>query len=134
MSRGWRLAPWWRLGGTYSFLEMHVERGTNSKDIGSAPTVQGSSPEYQALIQNGFDLVKSVSTDVQVRYVSALAGLQVPSYWTGDATVQWAATHHMRVRAVGQNLFQPHHAEFSYDPGPLVGIRRGFYGEITFTK
>jgi len=134
VSPQWRLAPWWRLGGTYSFLEMHVERGTNSKDIGSAPTVQGSSPEYQALIQNGFDLVKSVSTDVQVRYVSALAGLQVPSYWTGDATVQWAATHHMRVRAVGQNLFQPHHAEFSYDPGPLVGIRRGFYGEITFTK
>jgi hypothetical protein len=35
---------------------------------------------------------------------------------------------------VGQNLFQPHHVEFSYDPGPLVGIRRGFYGQVTFTK
>jgi iron complex outermembrane recepter protein len=129
-----RLKPWWRLRGSYSFLDMHVERGKDSKDIGSAPTVQGSSPEYQALIQNGFDLPKSVSTDVQVRYVSALPGIQVRSYWTGDATVQWAATRHIRFTAVGQNLFQPHHVEFSYDPGPAVGIRRGFYGEITFSK
>ena len=130
----WRPMPWWRLRGSYSFLDMHVEKGTNSKDIGSAPTVQGSSPEYQALIQNGFDLPRSISTDVQVRYVSALPGLQVPSYWTGDATVQWSATRHMRLTAVGQNLFQPHHVEFSYDPGPNVGIRRGFYGEVTFTR
>jgi iron complex outermembrane receptor protein len=130
----WRPEPWWRLGGSYTFLEMHVRKGTNSKDIGSAPTVQGSSPEYQTLIQNGFDLPKSVSTDIQARYVSALPGISVPSYWTGGATVQWAATHHVRFTAVGQNLFQPHHVEFSYDPGPNVGIRRGFYGQITFSK
>jgi len=130
----WRPTPWWRLGGSYSFLDMHVERGTNSKDIGSAPTVQGSSPQHQALIQNGFDLPKSVSTDIQVRYVSALPGIRVPSYWTGGATVQWAATRHIRFTAVGRNLLQPHHVEFVYDPGPPVGIRRGFYGEITFSK
>jgi iron complex outermembrane receptor protein len=52
----WRPMPWWRLGGSYSFLDMNVKKGPNSKDIGSAPTVQGSSPEYQALFQNGFDL------------------------------------------------------------------------------
>ena len=130
----WRPEPWWRLGGSYSFLDMHVEKGTNSKDIGSAPGVQGSSPEHQALIKSGFDLPKSISTDFQVRYVSALPGIQVPAYWTGDATGQWAATPHIRLTAVGQNLFQPHHVEFNYDPGPLVGIRRGFYGEVTFTK
>ncbi|MGA2847717.1 MAG: TonB-dependent receptor plug domain-containing protein [Terracidiphilus sp.] len=130
----WRPTPWWRLGGSYSFLDMHVEKGTNSKDIGSAPTVQGSSPEYQALFQTGFDLPKSISTDLKVRYVSALPALKVPSYWTGDDTVQWAATHNIRFTAVGQNLFQPHHTEFSYDPGPVVGIRRGFYGQVTFTR
>jgi iron complex outermembrane receptor protein len=130
----WRPEPWWRLRGSYSFLDMHVKRGTHSMDIGSAPIVQGSSPVHQALIQNGFDLPKSVSTDIQVRYVSALPGIQVRSYWTGDATVGWAATHHIRLTAVGQNLFQPHHVESSYDPGPAVGIRRGFYGEITFNK
>ena len=130
----WRPEPWWRLRGSYSFLDMHVEKGAHSMDIGSAPIVQGSSPQHQALIQNGFDLPKSVSTDIQVRYVSALPGIHVPSYWTGDATVNWAATHHIQLTAVGQNLFQPNHVESDYDPGPAVGIRRGFYGEITFNK
>jgi iron complex outermembrane receptor protein len=130
----WRPMSWWRLRASYSFLDMHVKKGTNSNDIGSAPTVQGSSPRRQALIQSGFDLPKSISTDVRVRYVSALPGIQVPSYWTGDATVQWAASRHIRLSAQGQNLFQPHHVEFVYDPGPSVGIRRGFYGQITFSK
>jgi iron complex outermembrane receptor protein len=130
----WRPVPWWRLGGSYSFLDMHVKPGTNSKDIGSAPTVQGSSPEYQALIQNGLDLPKGVGADIQVRYVSALPGIQVARYWTGDATIHWAASRHIRLTAVGQNLFQPHHVEFNYDPGPSVGIRRGFYGQVTFNR
>jgi iron complex outermembrane receptor protein len=38
----WRPEPWWRLRGSYSFLDMHVKRGTHSMDIGSAPIVQGS--------------------------------------------------------------------------------------------
>ncbi len=132
MAPEWRPEPWWRLGGWYSFLEMHVKKGTNSLDIGSAPAVQGSSPEHQALIRNGFDLPKAVSLDTEVRYVSALPGIKVPSYWTEDATVQWAATRHVSLTATGRNLFQPHHVEFAYDPGPAVGIRRSFYGEITF--
>ena len=134
VSPEWRPTPWWRLGGSYSFLDMHVEKGTNSNDIGSARGVEGSSPEHQALFRNGFDLPKSVGLDMQARYVSALPGIGVKSYWTGDATVQWTATRHIQFTAVGQNLFAPHHVEFVYDPGPPVGIRRGFYGEITFTK
>lgn len=128
----WRPEPWWRVGGSYSLLEMHVKKGTNSQDIGSAPKEQGSSPEHQALIENGFDLPKSVSVDAMVRYVSALPGIGVSAYWTGDATVEWAWTKHVGLTVAGQNLFQPHHVEFSYDPGPAVGIRRSVYGEITF--
>ena len=130
----WRPRPWWRLGGSYSYLDMHVKKGTNSLDIGSAPTVQGSSPQNQAFLQTGFDLPKSVSADFQTRYVSALPGIKVPSYWTGNARVSWAATQHIRFTAVGQNLYQSQHVEFVYDPGPPVGIRRGFYGQVAFSK
>jgi len=115
---------WWRLRASYSFLDMHVKKGTNSNDIGSAPTVQGSSPRRQALIQSGFDLPKSISTDVRVRYVSALPGIQVPSYWTGDATVQWAASRHIRLSAQGQNLFQPHHLQQLLRAPPALGGRQ----------
>jgi iron complex outermembrane receptor protein len=130
----WHPTSWWRLGGSYSFLDMHVKKGTDSLDIGSAPVVQRSSPEHQALLKNGFDLPGSVSADIQVRFVSALTGIQVPSYWTGNAAARWTVNHHILLTAVGQNLFQPHHVEFVYDPGPAVGIRRGFYGQITLSK
>jgi len=130
----WRPQPWWRLRGYYAFLDMHVKKGTNSMDIGSAPGVQGSSPGHQALIENGFDLPKSVGVNFDVRYISGLPGISIPSYWTGDATVTWAITHGIQLSTVGRNLFQARHAEFSYDPGPVVAIRRGFYGEITFSK
>jgi len=130
----WRPEPWWRLRGSYSFLDMHVKKATNSKDIGSAPGVQGSSPEHQVFLQSGFDLPKSVNLDFDVRHVSALPGIKVSSYWTGNTTVQWAVNHHIRLTAEGRNLFQPHHVEFVYDPGPAVGIRRSFFGEITFSK
>jgi hypothetical protein len=33
---------------------------------------------------------------------------------------------------VGQNLLQPRHAECGGDDGPLVGIKRAFYGKVTF--
>ena len=130
----WRPTPWWRLRGSYSFLDMHVKKGAGSMDIGSAPIVQRSSPEHQALFQSGFDLPRTISADILARYVSALPGIQVASYWTGDATFQWAATRQIRFKAVGQNLLQPHHVESVYDPGPPVAIRRGFYAELTFHK
>lgn len=123
-----------RSGGSYSFLDLHVKKGRNSEDIGSAPTVQESSPQHQAVIANGFDLSKSVNAGIKVRHVSALPGIKVPSYWTGNAMVRWAATRHFEFTAAGRNLFQPHHVEFVYDPGPAVGIRRAYDGEIAFTK
>lgn len=126
----WRPALRWRLNGSYSFLEMHVKKGSNSKDIGSAPIVQGSSPQHQILIENDLDLPKSIGMNLRVRYISALPGIHVSSYWTGDATAHWSAGRHILLTAAGQNLFQPHHVEFIYDPGPPVAIRRSFYFQI----
>ncbi|HEY3705438.1 MAG TPA: TonB-dependent receptor [Terracidiphilus sp.] len=130
----WRPRPWWRLRGSYSYLDLHVMRATNSKDIGTARVFQGSSPGNRAILQTGFDLPHSINADIQARYVGELPGIQVAAYWSGDATIRWNPGRHIHLTAVGQNLLQPHHVEFVYDPGPAVGIRRGFYGSISFSK
>lgn len=127
----WRPASWLSLSGSYTFLDMHVKKDPNSQDIGSAATVQGSSPAHQALVQAGVTFPKSLTTQIQARYVSELPGIKVPAYWTGDATLRWNARKHFQLSLAGRNLLQPHHVEFSYDPGPNVGIRRSFYGEVT---
>jgi iron complex outermembrane recepter protein len=129
----WQPANFWRLSGSYSFLEMHVKIADSSAiNVGSPLTTQGSSPQHQVLVQSNFDLPKSVTADFQVRYVSSLPGLMVPSYWTGDVSLGWHVNKQVLLSAVGQNLFQPYHYESSYDPRGPVGIRRSFFGRITW--
>lgn len=128
----WKPTSIWRLRGSYSFLEMHVKKAPGSLDIGSAPSVQGSSPEHQVMVQSSLDLPKSVSFDAQVRYVSKLPALLVPAYWTADATVGYNLTKELHVAVVGHGLFQPRHYEFSYDPNGLVGIQRSVFGRFTW--
>jgi iron complex outermembrane receptor protein len=129
-----RPTSFWRLRGSYSFLEMHIKKAPNSLDIGSAPGVQGASPQHQALLQSSFDVSRAFTLDLQARYVSDLPAESVRAYVTGDATFTWRANENLHLTVVGQNLLQPHHAEFLSDPRGLVGIQRGIYGKITWTR
>jgi len=115
-------------------LEMHIKKAPNSLDVGTAPGIMGSSPQHQASFQSGFDLPHGVTLDLIYRYVSALPGQGVRAYSTGDVSAGWKLTEHFRLSAVGQNLLQPHHPEYGGDPGPLVGIKRSAYGQITWQK
>jgi iron complex outermembrane receptor protein len=130
----WQVTNFWRLRGSYSFLEMHIKKAPNSLDIGSAPGIEGSSPRHQVLMQSGFDLPKSVTLDLLYRYVSALPGQTVKAYSSADVSLAWNMNPHFRLSVVGQNLLQPHHAEFGGDPGPLVQIKRSAYAQITWQK
>ncbi len=129
----WRPTDYWRLVGSYSFLEMHIKKSPDSLDVGSAPIIQGSSPQHEATVQSDLDFGKKFVLDLIYRYVSALPEQKVPSYSTGDVRFAWKATQHFQLSLVGQNLMQPRHVEFAGDPGPLVGIKRSVYGKITWT-
>ncbi len=136
----WRPLPTWRLRGSYSYLQMDIKKGTDSLDAGTAPVVDGSSPKHRLSLQSDLDFAKVFSLDLTYRYVAVLheiaeGGESIRAYSTGDARFDWQFARQFKFSAVGRNLLQPHHFEFGgVDPGPNVGIRRGLYGEITFTK
>jgi iron complex outermembrane receptor protein len=130
----WQVLPFWRLRGSYSFLHMNLAKEPGSGDLGTAPGIQGSSPQHQATLQSYFDLPKSVSFDFEYRFVSALQSQSVPAYSTANVHVSWRFNRNVELSVVGDNLFQGGHAEFAGDPGPLVLIRRSAYGKVTFTK
>jgi len=79
-------------------------------------------------------LPKKITVDLAFRYVSSLPQLTVPAYSTADARVAWWITPNIQLAVAGRNLLQPHHAEFRDDPGPLVGIKRTVYGQVTWIK
>ncbi len=128
----WRPASVWRLRGSYSYLHMNLAKAPNSDDVGTAPILNGSSPQHQVTITSSLNLPKAVALDLTYRYVSALPGLGVPAYSTGDGSVTWRVSRQIELALVGRNLFQPSHFESSGDPGPLVGIKRSSYLKVTW--
>jgi len=51
-----------------------------------------------------------------------------------DVRFSWRFAGYLELSMVGQNLFQPHHAEFGGDPGGLVEIKRSAYAKITWQR
>jgi len=135
---GFEIAPdWtptrtWRLRGSYSYLHMDLNKKASSLDASTANSTQGSSPQHQIAIQSSLDLPRKLEFDQTLRYVSSLPAQLMRAYITADVRFSWHATRSLDVSVVGQNLFQPHHAEFGGDPGPLVGIERSAYIKLTW--
>ena len=48
--------------------------------------------------------------------------------------VQVLSLPDLELSVVGQNLLQPYHYEYAGNPGPLIGIKRGAYVMLTWTK
>ncbi len=128
----WTPAHSWRLRGSYSYLHFDLKKGAGSLDASTVSSTQGSSPHHQVTIQSSLNLPKKLEFDQTLRYVSALPAQLVRGYWSADVRFSWQATRSLDFSIVGQNLFQPHHAEFGGDPGSLVGIERSAYLKITW--
>ena len=59
----------------------------------------------------------------------------IPSYFSLDARLAPRARKNLEIAVVGQNLLDDHHPEFGTSPlvrSPLVEIRRGVYGKVTW--
>jgi iron complex outermembrane recepter protein len=134
----WKPVSFWRLRTTYSYLQMNLEKGRNSLDVGTAAFIEGSSPKHQVTVLSGLDISKKFGFDLTYRYVSSLPKLSptlsVKAYSTADARFDWRISRQFMFSIVGRNLFQPYHYEFASDPGPMVGIKRTGYGQITWTR
>lgn len=139
----WKPTPWWRLEGSYSYLQMHLKTRQGSMDTTSVNSATGSSPRHQVVAESFFDLPRNVDFSLALRYVSALpaqgsptstGSMRVQGYETADARLAWRPGRRVEFSVTGQNLTQPHHFEFGGDPGPLIGIRRAIYGALVFRR
>jgi iron complex outermembrane recepter protein len=103
-------------------------------DAATVAADEGSSPHQQVKVQSYFDVSRNLEFNVTFRFIGMLPYYQVGSYSTGDARFAWRPGHGVEFAVVGQNLLQPHHAEYGVDPAGPVGIRRSAYASLTFRK
>jgi iron complex outermembrane receptor protein len=134
ISPNWKVTNWWQLKGSYSYLQMHLKDKEGITDASTAVTDVGSSPRHEVVIQSLFSLPKNFEFDPTYRYVSALPALAIGSYSTMDIHFGWRIAGGVELSVVGQNLFQPVHYESGSSAGTNVGIKRGVYGKITWTR
>lgn len=131
----WKITSWWQVRGSYSYLHMSLRDRPGFTDVGSLlGTYTGSSPGSVAIFQSTFNLPKHFEFDPTYRYSGVLPEYSVAAYSTADVHVGWHFREDLEFSFVGQNLLQPSHPEFGGDPGPLVGIKRSFYGKVTFLE
>ena len=135
----WHPAKWWRLYGTYSFLEMnlHPDSSLPAGTTDDAKSAEGRSPQNQVFLQSSFDLSRNLEFDVMGRFVDRLPGFmqEIPAYFSLDARVAWRPRRDLEISVVGQNLLDDHHPEFgvsSIIAAPVVEIRRSVYAKVTW--
>lgn len=134
LSPDWNPLPFWSLSVAYSYLNMDIERGKNSQDVGTAPIVEGSSPRNQITAQSDFSITSAINLNLTYRFVTALPALSINSYSTGDARLGWWATPYLQLSVAGRNLFQPYHYEYENDPAPNVAIVRSVFAQVTWRR
>ncbi|HSS98747.1 MAG TPA: TonB-dependent receptor, partial [Terriglobales bacterium] len=130
----WKPTPWFQMKAAYSYLNIDLKLKPGSPDNQAVSLHEGSSPHNQVSFESRFNLPKGFKFDQTYRYVSALPAQLVSAYSTADLHLAWSATRQLEFSVVGQNLLQPQHTEFGRDPGPLVGIKRSVYGQITWRR
>ena len=139
----WQVTDWWRLHGSYSFLQMELHAKTGGQNAvqtavlnGQDYAIEHSSPQNQAYVRSSFDLPGHVELDLIGRYVDNLAGFTpgIKGYIACDARLAWKPRENLEFAIVGQNLLDAQHPENGTNPQvktPLVEIRRGIYGMVT---
>lgn len=130
----WKPSRWFELKGWYSYLHLYVHDKPGFTDNLNTVEDNGSSPHHQVRAQALFNFPKRFEFDATYRYVSRLPAQRVRAYSTADARFGWRASEHWDLSVAGQNLSQPHHAEFGTDVNTIVGIKRDVYGEIVWRR
>ena len=130
----WKPRDWWRLEASYSWLLMDMSTAASSLDTTTVSSLERSSPRHQGRIQSYFDIFRNLELSATWRYVSVVPFYLVSGYQTADVRFGWRPVQHVEFAITGQNLLQPHHAEFGGDPGLLVGIKRNVFASLTLRR
>ncbi|MBN2011605.1 TonB-dependent receptor [candidate division KSB1 bacterium] len=109
----------WRFHGAYSQLKMDLKVHPPSTYPGSEGH-EGETPERQYTFFTTWDISKRQDVSVIFRYVDAVPGLKIDSYFVTDLNYRVRINDHVELNLVAQNLGYPHHAEFREGPIPFI--------------
>lgn len=111
LSTTWRPVQRWKLSAGYSYMEMRLDKKNHSSDDDSWQA-EKQIPQNMLFISSNLNLPHAVELDLGLRYVDALAGLDIPSYTTADFRLGWKPRENMDLSLIGRNLLDVSHPEY----------------------
>ncbi len=128
----WQALNWWRLQGSYSYLQMQLHANNSSTSV-SPDAAEGDAPHHQFVFRSSMDLLEEIHLDTTIRYVDNLPNQNIDSYTEMDIRIAWMPVKDLELSIVGQNLLDSQHAEFSNGPfSTSLEVQRGFYGKFSW--
>jgi iron complex outermembrane receptor protein len=124
----WQPALSWRLSAGGVVQRVDTARNPASKDASAATGLATSDPSHYWMLRSSHDIGSGKELDLTVRQVGALERPAVPAYTAVDLRLGWRLRQGLELSIVGQNLFDPRHAEFGAAPG------RSEYRRAAFVK
>jgi iron complex outermembrane recepter protein len=103
---------WWRLDGSYSTFRLGPQLSADSRDAAAA-TADGHAPSAQWQTRSALSLPFGVNIDAMLFHAGALRSLAIDAYTRADVRLALPVAPHLIFSLVGQNLFDPVHAEFA---------------------
>lgn len=130
----WKPTSNWQLKGSYSYIHFNLDNKPFLKNQIELANYRGTTPSHEVVLQSNLDLPKRFELDETFRYVSRRPAQNVRAYSTMNARLGWHLSSQFELSVNGENLFQPHHGEYSINPGPNVLIKRSVYAKIVWTR
>jgi iron complex outermembrane receptor protein len=124
----WQAAKNWRLSAGGVVQRVNTVPGEGSKDATGATGLAASDPSHYWMLRSSLDITDRHELDVTMREVGALSQPNAPAYTAVDVRLGWRIRKGLELSVVGQNLFDPGHAEFGAAPG------RSEYRRALFVK
>ncbi len=113
VSAAYQVFAWWRLSGgaNWEHEDLRYKPGS-APPPGVGVDIAGNDPRYQASASSMMNLGHHVNFGLDLRGVGALPAPASPYYVEAGARVSWAVTDAVEISLRGDNLLNPHHAEF----------------------
>jgi iron complex outermembrane receptor protein len=108
----WQVTDVWKLIGSYSYLDTHLEVTTNSNYDGFE-FLEHNSPTHQASLRSLWNIKENLELDAALYYVDQVESQKVAEYTRFDLRLGWQANKNLTISLGGRNLFDSQHNEFN---------------------
>jgi iron complex outermembrane receptor protein len=123
----YRVTDAWRLHTGVYVQKIDIHPNSDSHDLDSLPSL-GNDPSHWWTLRSSFDIGPRHEVDVMLRGMGALPNPSVPAYTAVDARWGWHINRELEFSLVGQNLFDPRHAEWG------TAANRAEFARAVFVK